>query len=136
MWIPYSVEPHPSACNPELMSQASGQIHVNTFTSTDSTGRLRFVSIMNLKGKGTLSAIDGTQIAEYNVSQEDAYREITMANPSFPVEIFDTYRLNIAVKGSGASQLGNLYELYTLRYLVNASGDVVVSFERDDFGCR
>jgi hypothetical protein len=134
-WIPYSVDPHPSACNPELTSQASGRVHVNTFTSADTTGRLRFVAITNLKGKGSLST-DGTEVATYNVSQEDVYREIVMANPTFPVEFLETYRMNIAVKGSGANQLGNLYERYTLRYLVNASGDVVVSFEGDDVGCR
>ncbi len=135
VWIPYSVAPHPSACNPALMSEAAGQIHLNMFTATDQTGRLRFVYIANLKGKGTLS-VNGTAIAEYNVSQNEAYREIALPNPGYPVEIYDTYRLNITVKGGGASGLGNLYELYTLRYLVNADGEVSVSFERHDLGCR
>lgn len=134
-WIPYSVAEHPSACNPSLMSAASGMVHVNAFTNTDMAGHLRFVYITSLKGKGTLS-VNGTVIAEYNVTQNDAFREITLPNPSYPVEIYDTYRMNISVKGGGAAHLDNLYEIYTLRYLVNANGEVTVSFERDDVGCR
>ena len=132
-WQSYESPLHQSACNPTMMAQASGMIHVTQVASVADTGRVHISYNFNLKGVGMLVQND-IPIASFRVQLNDNIREVDLPAISDPIDLYETYRMRIEVTHGDPAV--NYYEQYTFRYHVTPNLQVTVFLESDQLVCK